>query len=189
MSFNINGLRFNFRDFLVIKLRYSLPFNALHVNNSVDFLETRLRTCLCALSLSGLRLQSRLPSQFQPTQTGKSDRISLASAVRVRKLHDTFHVEYHHVASRQSREKISPCDRRAPMKNSPLRPPSKRFLTGLKTLFIDLNKLHYRVESTHEFPLRCILSRQPARTTLRFRSESFTHVSALRVCGQAPSRL
>ena len=61
MSFDINGLRFNFRDFLVIKLRYSLPFNALYVNNSVDFLETRLRTCLCALSLSGLRLQARLP--------------------------------------------------------------------------------------------------------------------------------
>jgi hypothetical protein len=69
MSFYINGLRFKFADFLVIKLRYSLPFNALHVNNSVDFRETRLRTCLCALSLSGLRLQSRLPpnsSQRKP---------------------------------------------------------------------------------------------------------------------------
>ena len=53
MSFYINGLRFNFRDFLVIKLRYSLPFNALHVNHLVDFFKTRLKTCL-DLSLSGL---------------------------------------------------------------------------------------------------------------------------------------
>jgi hypothetical protein len=54
MSLYINGLRFNFVDFLVIKLRYPLSFNALHINNSVDFPETRLKTCLGALYLSGL---------------------------------------------------------------------------------------------------------------------------------------
>ena len=40
---------------------------------------------------------------------------------------------------------------RALMKNSPVRPPSKRFLTELKTLFIDPHKFNYWVESTHEF--------------------------------------
>ena len=45
---------------------------------------------------------------------------------------------------------------------------SKRFRTGLKTLLYPFEQTSYWVESPHEFPLRCILSRQPARTTLRF---------------------
>jgi hypothetical protein len=72
MSFYINGLRFYFSDFLVIKLRYSLSFNALHVNNLVNILKTRLKTCL-DLSLSGLLFKSRLASPFQPTPSSKSE--------------------------------------------------------------------------------------------------------------------
>jgi hypothetical protein len=53
MSFYINGLRFKFSDFLVIKLRYSLSFNALYINNFVNILKTRFKSCL-DLSLSGL---------------------------------------------------------------------------------------------------------------------------------------
>jgi hypothetical protein len=68
MSFYINGLSFNFSDFLVIKLRYSLSFNALHVNNLVDFFKTRLKTCLCALSLSGLPFKSHLTPQSSQRQ-------------------------------------------------------------------------------------------------------------------------
>ena len=38
-----------------------LSFNALHVNNSVEILKTRLKNCLCALSLSGLPFKPHLP--------------------------------------------------------------------------------------------------------------------------------
>jgi len=74
MSFYINGLRCNFSDFLVNKIRTSLSFNDLHVNNSVEILETRLKNYLCALALNGLPFKSQL-APIQPTPTGKSEHI------------------------------------------------------------------------------------------------------------------
>lgn len=53
--------RLNFLIFWFTNHVYPLSFNGLHVNNSVEILKTRLKTCLCALLLSGLPFKSNLP--------------------------------------------------------------------------------------------------------------------------------
>ena len=86
-----------------------------------------------------------------------------------------------HVASRQSREKISRCDRRALMKNSPVRPPSKRFLTGLKTLYIDSNKFIIGWNPRMSFPFAASsVGSPPAQLSAALRVLRFA--LALRVC-------
>ena len=46
--------RLNFLIFWLTNCARPLSFNSLHVNNSVEILETRLKNYLCALALNGL---------------------------------------------------------------------------------------------------------------------------------------
>jgi len=67
-----------FLIFWFTNIVHPLSFNALHVNNSVDILKTRLKNCLCALSLNGLPFKSRF-TLLVPVNAERKERIHFIS--------------------------------------------------------------------------------------------------------------
>jgi hypothetical protein len=61
---------------------HPLSFKALHVNNSRDVLKSRLKNCLCALSLNGLPFKSRV-TFLVPVNAERKERIHFHQRVRL----------------------------------------------------------------------------------------------------------
>ena len=140
-SFTSTLYAVTFLIFWLTNYVHPLSVNALHVNNSVDILKTRLKNCLCALSLNGLPFKSRLPYSLQSTRTGKSEHTSSASAI------DAIPTADSHC------EKIPQCDRRALLKISPVRSPEQTILIRVENPVFNLQKFYFSGEITlYVFP-------------------------------------
>jgi hypothetical protein len=122
--------------------------------------------------------KSRLASPFQPTPSSQSETHFISKCAPCADDLKIACVLMHHAASRQSLRKNLSVRPTSTDEKFPGSTAKQTILISVENPLYRFQQIHYRVESTHEFPLRCILSRQPARTTLRFRSESSADATA-----------